>query len=347
MIFTRRGALPAALLALALSCAASSALGAAEAALPKLELDPARTTVSGLSSGAYMALQMHLAWSDHILGAALIAGGPWHCAEGSLRTALARCMTPAQGKGPDVAALVAQARQAASAGRIAPLEGLAGDRVLLLHGRADQTVAESLSVDTATLYRALAADTEEPLRLREDLGRDFSHTFPTLEAGAACDSAASPWLGKCGFDAAAEIFRELYGEPPRTVAKADGELRRFDQRSFRPGGADAYLADSGYLYVPEACAKGERCALHIAFHGCQQNADAVGEKFVAEAGYNPHADARGVVVLYPQTRSSMLPLNPKACWDWWGYSGDDYDSRSGVQLQAVADMAAALGAPLR
>jgi poly(3-hydroxybutyrate) depolymerase len=330
-------------LAIGLTTLLSAGVHAADPALPKLDLDPARTTVSGLSSGAYMAHQVHLAYSDHLAGAALIAGGPYHCAEGSLQTALARCMMPADGKGPDAKALAQHANEAAKAGRIAPLSGLAGDRVLILHGKADKTVAESLSADTAALYRDIAPKAV----LHEDLARGFTHTFPTVDAGASCDTATTPFVGKCGFDAAGAIFADLYGKPPHAANEATGELRTFDQDAFRADGADAFLSRTGYVYVPKACADGSKCALHIAFHGCQQNADTVGEAFVREAGYNRWADAYGVVVLYPQARASMAPLNPKGCWDWWGYSGESYDTRDGVQLRAVAGMSAALGAPLR
>ena len=321
---------------------AVSAARADEAALPKLNLDPARTTVSGLSSGAYMAHQVHVAFSDHVSGAALIAGGPYHCAEGSLQTALARCMTPADGAGPDVSALAKFTEAQAKTGKIAPLSGLAGSHVLILHGKADKTVAESLSTDTAALYKALTPAGSKPLVLNEDLARAFTHTFPTVANGAACDTATSPYVGKCGFDAAASIFNHLYGKPKH--ADGTGELRTFDQDAY---GHDAFLGKKGYVYIPKACAAGERCALHIAFHGCQQNADTVGEAFVRDAGYNAEADTHHVVVLYPQTRTSMAPLNPKGCWDWWGYGGEGYDTREGVQMRAVAAMAVALGAPLR
>ncbi len=328
---------------------ALTALGAhaAEAPLPKLDIDASRTTVSGLSSGAYMAHQLHIAFSDHIAGAALIAGGPYHCAEGALETALTRCMMPAAGKGPDVAALEHYASAQAKAGKIAPLSGLAGDHVLILHGEADKTVAASLSTDIATLYRALTPSAGKPLAVHEDLARAFTHTFPTLDAGAACDTATAPYVGKCGFDAAGEIFTQLYGKPTHAVAAASGELRTFDQDAYRDKGADALMSAKGYLYVPKACAAGTRCALHVAFHGCSQSADVVGEAFVRDAGYNRWADAYNVVVLYPQARASMAPLNPKGCWDWWGYSGENYDTRDGVQMRAVAGMSAALGAPLR
>ena len=330
-------------LAASVLAGAAPAARAADAALPKLKLDPARTTVSGLSSGAYMAHQMHVAFSDHVAGAALIAGGPYHCAEGKLETALARCMTPADGKGPDVDALARHAQAQAGAGAIAPLAGLAGDKVLVLHGKADRTVGESLSRDTAALYRMLAPKAV----LHEDLARAFTHTFPTESAGASCETATAPYVGHCGFDAAGAIFADLYGKPPHAVKDAGGELRGFDQDAFRTDGADAFLGAKGYAYVPKACAKGRTCALHIAFHGCQQNADTIGETFVREAGYNRWADAYDVVVLYPQTRATMTPLNPKGCWDWWGYGGENYDTRDGVQMRAVAAMAAALGAPLR
>lgn len=327
----------------ALILLAGSARGA-DRALPRLKLDPARTTVSGLSSGAYMAQQVHIAYSDHVAGAAFIAGGPYHCAQGSLQGALSHCMNPAADQEPDVAMLAGFARDAATAGQIAPLAGLAGDAVLILHGKVDQTVGQSLSTASAALYRMLAPQA----KVREDLGRAFAHTFPTLDAGAACDASAAPYVGRCAFDAAAEIFAALYGKPSRAADTATGSLRSFDQDTYRPDGADAFLGATGRVYVPAACADGKKtCALHVAFHGCQQNVDTIGETFVRDTGYNRWADVYATVVLYPQTRASLAPLNPKGCWDWWGYSGAGYDTRAGVQMRAVAAMAAALGAPLR
>jgi len=41
------------------------------------------TTVQGLSSGAFMAVQLHFAFSENIKGAAVHAGGPYYCAQGS------------------------------------------------------------------------------------------------------------------------------------------------------------------------------------------------------------------------------------------------------------------------
>ena len=64
------------LLPLMLICVSASAaerLGA-------YPVDPAQVSVSGISSGAFMANQLHVAHSADIMGAGLIAGGLYGCA---------------------------------------------------------------------------------------------------------------------------------------------------------------------------------------------------------------------------------------------------------------------------
>ncbi len=324
-----------AMLALA-SCAAPPAAG-----LPKLAIDPARINVAGLSSGAYMATQAHLAFSDHLAGAGLVAGGPYQCADGQLQVGLRDCMATAAA--PDIAAMVARTRDRAADGRLAPLNGLAGDRVWVLHGSSDAVVSKVVAQSSATFYEKLDAG----VQVHWDGERKFAHTFPTDTAGTDCQRSETPYLGACGFDAAGEMMRALFGAPAHAVAaRASGSLRPFDQQRYQDPGRDAFLAPTGYVYVPSDCVGGAPCGLLIAFHGCEQNADKVGESFVRDAGFNRWADAERVVVLYPQTRSSYLPLNPKACWDWWGYSGADYDTKQGAQMRWLAKASAAVGAPL-
>jgi hypothetical protein len=53
------------------------------------------------------------------------------------------------------------------------------------------------------------------------------------------------------------------------------------------------------------------------------------------------AAANDLVVLYPQVRRTV-PLNPKGCFDWWGYTGPDYASQLGVQMHAVRGMLSAV-----
>ena len=61
--------------------------GAAQAAvpLPQLKIDAGQTSVSGVSSGGYMAVQLHVAYSATFKkGVGVVAAGPFNCAEGSV-----------------------------------------------------------------------------------------------------------------------------------------------------------------------------------------------------------------------------------------------------------------------
>ena len=311
-----------------------SQLAAAET-LPKLKL-AADITVSGISSGAYMANQFHLAYAEHVNGVGLIAGGPYDCAEGSLSTALARCVGKADAQ-LDVAKLLQRAKQRASAGQLAPEATWSRAKVWLFHSTLDTTVARAVSDQLAQFYAAFLPS--EQLRYVNHIAA--AHSMPTRNKGNACNTAESPFINACQYDAAGELLGFLLGALQPAATTANGRIVKFDQETYAPSG-DLTLAEEGYVYIPQRCDAGAICKLHIAFHGCQQYADAIGERFVREAGYNEWADSNDLVILYPQTKSSMLPLNPKGCWDWWGYTDADYATRKGNQIATVAAMVQAL-----
>ncbi len=328
----------------ALLAAAACGSQAAQATLPALKLDATRVSVVGISSGAAMAQQAHLAYSDKLIGAGLVAGPPFGCAEGDLNTALGRCMK-AQPDAPDAKKLAQAAREFAAKGKIAPLSGLNGDKVLVLHGQGDATVAKAVAQVTHEIYREFSSDGVN-VESRFDGERNFAHTWPTQSAGKACDVSESPYVGLCGFDSAGAMLETLYGKPSRDAGEAGGKLVPFDQRVFQPDGKDAQLADEGLIYIAPGCAEGKACGVVFAFHGCDQNTASVGESFVRDNGLNRWADVYNLVVVYPQARASFMPLNPKACWDWWGYTGPDYATRDGLQLRWLANFSKALGVPL-
>ena len=47
-----------------------------------------------------------------------------------------------------------------------------------------------------------------------------------------------------------------------------------------------------------------------------------------QAGYNEWADTNGIVVLYPQLDPTEILDNPEGCWDWWGYTGLNFQIQS-------------------
>ena len=115
-----------------------------------------------------------------------------------------------------------------------------------------------------------------------------------------------------------------------------GTLMAFDQRPYTNGDPGTIsMAKEGFIFVPKSCQLAG-CRIHVAFHGCRQNAAEVGERFAREAGYNRWADANRLIVLYPQTIARYWLLwNPRGCWDWWGYTDQNYATKTGPQLAAV------------
>ena len=87
------------------------------------------------------------------------------------------------------------------------------------------------------------------------------------------------------------------------------------------------------VYIPEACAGKAGCRLHIALHGCEQNRDQVGMTFIEGSGFARWADTNRLVILFPQVEASVL--NPKACWDWWGYTGKNFLTKDAPQIAAI------------
>lgn len=311
--------------------------GVAHAAEPLPALHAARDgiTVSGVSSGGYMAVQFHVAHSARVAGAGVLAGGPYYCAQGSVFTALYNCMTPRfWAPLPSLALLESEADALASRGRIDDTHNLARSRVWLFSGSADRTVSPAVVQALRDFYAAYKAQTAY-------VGdKPAGHAMVTAHNGIACGTTAPPFIVDCHYDAAGELLGHVLGNVQPAAAKATGRLVAFDQEPYADGDAKAISMDAtGYVYVPQRCAS-EHCRVHVAFHGCRQGAAQIGEEFVREAGYNRWADSNALIILYPQVvaRYSAFVFNPRGCWDWWGYTGALYHTKAGAQIGAVDAM---------
>lgn len=311
------------LLALVAVLLAAPAAAEPPPALPALGAELKGSTVSGVSSGAYMALQVQLAEPALFAqGAAAVAGGPPGCAEGSVFKALGPCL----GRSPiGVEALVQQAR-ARAGDRLAPL---ASTRVYLFSGSKDGVVQAPTSLAAQAFYAALLPKAQVKL----ETGVPAGHGWVVATAGEAqdCERMAAPHLRPCGFDLAGQLLQHLLGplQPPGAAA---GSLQRFDQRPF--AGPEAALADEGFVFVPPSCQQSRGCRVHVALHGCLMNAASVGDAFARGSGLNEWAAANRLVVLYPQTG----PKAVNACWDWWGYTGAQHLGADAPQVAAISAM---------
>jgi len=295
--------------------------------LPRLGIDPSGISVSGLSSGGFMAVQVHVAHSAVFKrGAGIVAGGPFYCSEGILGHAFGRCM--AHRDIVPVPTLVAVTRDWADRGRIDPVRNLVTSRVYLFSGTTDRTVAPAVVNDLEAYYRSFVPASN----IVHENGIASGHAMITDDFGGRCDTTAPPFINDCDFDLAGKMFRHLYGPlKARNDGALQGRLTEFDQTAFVSGHG---MAETGWIYVPKTCAGGATCTLHVVFHGCRQNTATLGETFIRHAGYNRWADTNDIVVLYPQTDNTA----PNGCWDWWGYDSTDFASKSGPQIRAVKAM---------
>jgi poly(3-hydroxybutyrate) depolymerase len=303
--------------------------------LPALHAARDGITASGVSSGGYMAVQLHVAYSSRIAGIGVIAGGPYYCAQGSLFTALYNCMQPGTWTPVTAPALLkGEADALAAAGAIDSTTNLPRSRAWLFTGSADHTVYPAVVQALRDLYVAYKAQ----VVLVAD--KKAGHGMVTDNRGNACDVTAPPFIVDCDYDAAGQLLAFLVGPLQQPAAKETGRLLSFDQARYAGGDARGIAMDDvGFVYVPQRCAT-ERCRIHVAFHGCLQGSAEIGERYVREAGYNRWADTNGLVVLYPQAvkRYSPFVFNPRGCWDWWGYTGASYHTKAAPQMRAVMKM---------
>ncbi len=313
-------------------------LPAAVVSLGAYNADLQKTSVSGISSGGYMAVQLHIAFSSIMTGVGVFAGGPYHCAGGGLTPALTTCTqgSPAV----DVSSLISVTDRRAAAGDLDATSALAGQQVWLFSGTRDTTVRPAVMDSLLRYYQHYVPAAN--IAYKNDL--NAAHAHITDSYGNACATSSSPYINNCGYDGAGALLAHIYaaGGPllPRNTGTLSGQLIQFDQSEFLPSPASKSMDSTGWVYVPAACAKSEPCKVHIALHGCEQSQGKISDAYYAHAGYNQWADTNHIIVLYPQaTASNLSPSNPKACWDWWGYNdAATFDTKRGAQMAAIKKM---------
>ncbi len=329
-------------LAAAFAAALAAPCALAAATLPSLNIDRAGITVSGLSSGGFMANQLGYAYSATFSGVGVFAAGPYMCAGHSNYTA---CMY-----GATISSAMLSTMQADinnwSGTSIDAKSNVAAQKVFLFVGTSDFTVGPNPMNGVNTQYQNNGVPAAN-LQYVQRSGT--AHTFPTdfdATGGNACGSSASPYISNCGYDGAKAALTQFYGTlAARNNAPAAANYIEFDQAPYIA--ANPGMAATGWVYVPADCAAGASCRLHVALHGCQQNTATIGDKFVKNTGYTRWADTNHIVVLFPQTKvdntsrataASGSLANPNGCWDWIGWYGGNFAQRSGTQMAAIKAM---------
>ena len=328
-----------ALIAVSTLAAASTAVVAEVGALDAFNVDLAQTSVSGISSGGYMANQFHVAYSSIVVGAGIVAAGPFYCAKGNVATALTDCTTPSVANPPDAGYSVRVTQDYASRAEIDATSHLVDSKVWLFSGSLDMTVYPVVVDRLHDYYRHFV----KPENIVYDKSVAAAHSMVSANYGHPCayqgdgNRPDDIFINDCDYDAAGKLLVHILGPLKAPATTLSGSIVAFDQAEFIADPAGHSMNPSGYAYIPADCDGGAACRVHVAFHGCRQQPARIGDRFYVHAGYNRWADTNRIVVLYPQTIHSDLPpvYNPRGCWDWWGYDDPDYAKQRGRQMRAV------------
>jgi poly(3-hydroxybutyrate) depolymerase len=321
--------------------------------------DISESSISGVSSGAFMAVQFGTAWSSVIRGVGVVAGGPYWCAKASgffgywlaLSNATGACLS---GPLSDLSDFFAKADAKSVSGGIDSLQFVRRQKIYAFHGYNDNKVARAVTDAAAEFYRHYLGEANRGnLFYQTTIGAGHSLVVaqdPTRADIGECNANVGPFIDQCGYDQAGIILQHIYGAlNDRRRGPLTGTIKPFDQSAYtKPDGTGRLSLDkTGYLFVPKACEEREACRVHIALHGCNQGVGDIQQRFIDHSGYNAWADTNRLIVLYPQTAASgYWPYNPQACWDWWGYVDydDSYVTKSGAQIRTIKAMLDALTA---
>ena len=287
--------------------------GHASAQAVTVQGDLSNLTISGISSGAAMAVQYAVAHSASVAGVASIAGPPWGCAHGSAAQAVNDCMCG----GNPVAAQVDRARDLAADGSDRAGHGIISPR--------ERGFAKDSCTATGfehSYIRTCGAEDNPGKALAQLQEEDYDRSR----------RVERPQGHLLGFDQQAYVERVAADTPVAADPDLASILIPVADTSPSERRRNLDMDRRGFVYVPPQCDGNATCRIHIALHGCKQD----GETFARHAGYNNWADRYGLIVVYPTIRQAdttageaclfRLPeskaldkMNPNGCWDWWGY----------------------------
>ena len=173
------------------------------------------------------------------------------------------------------------------------------------------------------------------------------HTFPTnlSQNTNFCSFLGSPYIANCNWDGAGSLFHKVIPDQDTKPLKnrvmdwkSAGTFQEFDQAEFSTDFANSSLDEKGFIYIPNNCKSGDspHCMLHLVFHGCSQGRKFLDTYYAQNTGYLEWAAANDLVLLFPQ--NAGMTGNPGGCWDFWGYTNQNYTDKKGIQTSAVKNM---------
>jgi hypothetical protein len=200
------------------------ALAEPPVALSGYNADISQSSISGISAGAFMAVQFGTAWSSVIKGVGVVAGGPFWCAKADAWdifdgywlpywNATGLCMSGQPLA--DLSKFIAKADAKSASGDIDSLQFVSRQKVYLFHGYNDNKVAKSVTDATAEFYRHYLGETNRGnLYYQTTIGAGHSLVIAQSSHGDGlndCNENTGPFIDACGYDQAGIILQHIYG----------------------------------------------------------------------------------------------------------------------------------------
>lgn len=242
-------------------------LSAVAADLPALNIDLKQTTVSGISSGAFMAVQMGVAKSSFVRGVAVTAGGPYLCALDNAYSptgvsgSIARCMEGDPSfrlfasvkplSDADLDDMARRTKNLAKWKKIDPVEHLASQAVWVFHGYNDGIVKLPVSQGLISWYQKFTPASQ--VFHKDNLNAAHAQISAACSASTAasaaadscniCSTTGGKFINSCQdqpaapnnapYDAAGSALQMFYGPLTRTdTARLSAKPQAFSQMPF-------------------------------------------------------------------------------------------------------------------
>jgi hypothetical protein len=284
-----------------------------------------------------------------LIGAGIIAGGPYYCAQSQILVATTVCMN-ATPEPPSAPFLAAETVDLAAFGFIDSPSHLQSHRTYLFSGTGDTVVRQPVMLSLMQYYEQFVTNRGN---IKSVFNVPSEHAMITYTYGNNCSDLGEPYINHCNapykIQLAHEVLKHIYPNLKYTDSAKEtnrSNVFEFDQYQFISSGYG--LQKLGYVYIPTRCqnpSSPTKCSIHVAFHGCLQGYHFVGDQFIMHAGYNDVAELNNIIVIYPQVAPSDIPLNPKGCFDWFGYTSfTEYHVKHGPQMNAIKRMIQFFGA---
>ncbi|ODN00255.1 hypothetical protein Ocin01_06416 [Orchesella cincta] len=295
-------------------------------------------TLSGFSAGASMAIQTHLSHSSLFSGLAVFSQVFYHCGHRSLIDFGIRCSKTGLGLFPySVSNSISDAKEYDRKGLIDPLVNVAKQQIFIWTGDLDAYIPSDMAKKNVEFYKGVGVD---PNNIRFTIFKNASHLIPTDDFGPACneDAGDSLYLGNCNYPGVYHAFSYILKN--NSLAQAvphQAQLMMYNQSAFYPNGniKDVAMGTAGFIYIPKQC-ETQQCRLHLNFHGCNEWPPHIAEQYILHSGFLPVAEANGIIVVFPLT--TKVPKNMDGCWDFFSYTGSNFATKKGAQIQVIERM---------